>query len=218
MTLWTAMAVLKSRPPLQSLTLRQCRHALGLTQARFAEDLGVALETYRTWDSGRRRVPSPIITRANTLAVRYDRDGLVPVGTVAIVIGVHVRTLHAAAKDGRLRVTYDTRTTFRRLRAFATLADADLFLHSYFHKAVWPATRPAPLDWRQIPADYDDRVRTAAITWACLKPSSPRAWGLRARPSCTNGNLESAVRRRCSGNGSWTRPIPKCAAMRHHRP
>jgi hypothetical protein len=77
---------------------------------------------------------------------------------VALLINVHVRTLHAAAKDGRLRVAYDTRTTFRRLRTRATLADAEISLHSYFNKAVWPKDRPAPLSWKQIPPDYPTRL------------------------------------------------------------
>jgi hypothetical protein len=54
---------------------------------------------------------------------------------VARLIHVHVRTLHAAAKDGRLLVTYDTRTTFRRLRSRATLADAEIFLHRLLRKS-----------------------------------------------------------------------------------
>jgi ribosome-binding protein aMBF1 (putative translation factor) len=28
-----------------------------------------------------------------------------------------------------------------------------------FEKAVWPIDRPAPLSWRQIPADYADQIR-----------------------------------------------------------
>lgn len=36
---------------LTSFTLRQCRYALALSQSRFAAQLGVSLETYRTWDS-----------------------------------------------------------------------------------------------------------------------------------------------------------------------
>jgi ribosome-binding protein aMBF1 (putative translation factor) len=82
-----------------------------------------------------------------------------PLETLARLIHVHVKTLHAAARDGRLRVTYDTRTTFRSLRARATVADADAFLHTYFEKATWPTDRPAPLIWSQIPADYDDQIR-----------------------------------------------------------
>ena len=44
-----------------SLTLRQCRKALGLSQAQFAAELGVPLETYRTWDSGRRHVRPEVL-------------------------------------------------------------------------------------------------------------------------------------------------------------
>jgi transcriptional regulator with XRE-family HTH domain len=140
------------------LTLRQCRYAFALSQSSFAAELGVALETYRTWDSGRRLVRLEILTRARTLALRRDPQALLPLDTVALLINVHVRTLHAAAKDGRLRVAYDTRTTFRRLRTRATLADAETFLHSYFNKAVWPKDRPTPLSWKQIPPDYPTRL------------------------------------------------------------
>lgn len=70
-----------------------------------------------------------------------------------------MRTLHAAAKDGRLRVTYDTRTTFRRLRARATLADADVFRREYFDKGLRPAARPDPLTWQQVPPDCADQIR-----------------------------------------------------------
>ena len=142
-----------------SLTPRQCREALGLSQVNFAAQLGVSLETYRTWDAGRRPVRPEMLTRANELALRHDPHTLLPLETLARLIHVHVRTLHAAAKDGRLRVTYDTRTTFRRLRSRATLADAETFLHVYFEKAVWPKERPAPLSWRQIPPDYADQIR-----------------------------------------------------------
>ena len=60
-----------------------------------------------------------MLTRANELALRHNPHELLSFETLARLIHVHVRTLHAAAKDGRLRVTYDTRTTFRRLRSRA---------------------------------------------------------------------------------------------------
>ena len=154
-----AMASRRSRTTLTSFTLRQCRHALALSQSSFAAQLGVPLETYRTWDSGRRAVRPDILTKANDLALRADPQALRPLETLARLIHVHVKTLYAAAKDGRLRVTYDTGTTFRSLRARATVADADTFLHAYFEKAVWPKDRPAPLRWSQIPSDYDDQIR-----------------------------------------------------------
>ena len=39
-------------------TLRECRIALGQSQAAFAALLGVSPESYRTWDTGRRATPS----------------------------------------------------------------------------------------------------------------------------------------------------------------
>ena len=159
MALWRPMTVLQPRAPLTTLSLRQCRQALSLSQSSFSARLGVSLETYRTWDSGRRPPRLEVLTTANELALRNNPQALLPLGTLARLIHVHVRTLHAAAKDGRLRVTYDTRTTFRRLRVRATLADAEHFLHAYFEKAVWRKERPAPLNWRTIPPDYADRIR-----------------------------------------------------------
>lgn len=153
------MAVLRSRTRTALLTLRQCRQALELSQSSFAAELGVPVETFRTWDSGRRPARRDVLTRANALALRRNPHVLLPLDTLALMIHVHVRTLHAAAKDGRLRVTYDTRTTFRRLRARATFADAETFLHSYFEKAVWPEHRPTSLSWEQIPPDYADQIR-----------------------------------------------------------
>ena len=82
-----------------------------------------------------------------------------PLPVLALLIGVHVKTLRAAARDGRLPVTYDTRTTFRRLRARATPADAKAFRRSYYGRAVRPADRLAPLTWASVPDDYDEQIR-----------------------------------------------------------
>ena len=62
-------------------------------------------------------------------------------------------------RDGRLPVTYDTRTTFRRLRARATPAAAGAFRRSYYGRTVRPADRRAPLTWSAVPIDYDIRIR-----------------------------------------------------------
>ena len=94
MAVSTPIAVIRARAPLASLTLRQCRYAFALSQSSFAAELGVALETYRTWDSGRRLVRLEILTRARTLALRRDPQALLPLDTVALLINVHVRTLH----------------------------------------------------------------------------------------------------------------------------
>ena len=54
-------------------TLRECRIALGQSQAAFAAMLGVSPESYRTWDAGRRAPPPKVLARARALA--SGRDG-----------------------------------------------------------------------------------------------------------------------------------------------
>jgi DNA-binding XRE family transcriptional regulator len=75
------------------------------------------------------------------------------------LIGVHVRTFRNVARDGRLSVTYDTRTTFRCLRARATLADARTFRRSYYGHRVRAEDRRVPLTWSTVPLDYDVKIR-----------------------------------------------------------
>jgi hypothetical protein len=182
--------------------MRGCRETLGLSQIAFATQLGVALETSRTWDSGRRPVRLDVLTRANELALRHDPHALRPLEVLARLIRVHVRTLDPAAKDGRLRVTYDTRTTFQRLRARATLADAEHFCDASFDRAVWPTVRPAPLRWSAIPADFDVTIRAVRQRLVSRKNRLRRGWEQPAKPSCISGNLGSAAHRRSSGNAS----------------
>ena len=70
-----------------------------------------------------------------------------------------VKTLRAAARDGRLPVTHDTRTTFRHLRARATPAAARAFRRSYYRRMVRPDDRRTPLTWASVPRDYDEQIR-----------------------------------------------------------
>ena len=67
--------------------------------------LGVSPESYRTWDAGRRATPPKILARARALATHRDEQALLPLPVLALLIGVHVKTLRAAARDGRLPVT-----------------------------------------------------------------------------------------------------------------
>ena len=121
--------------------------------------LGVSSESYRTWDAGRRATPPQVMARAKALATHRDNHELLSLPVLALLIGVHVKTLRSAARDGRLQVTYDTRTTFRRLRARATPADARAFRRSYYGRTVHPDDRRAPLTWASVPHDYDAQIR-----------------------------------------------------------
>jgi ribosome-binding protein aMBF1 (putative translation factor) len=120
---------------------------------------------------------------------------------LARLIHVHVKTLHAAARDGRLRVTYDTRTTFHSLRARATVADADTFLHTYFEKAVWPKDRPAPLRWSQIPSDFDDQSRRARRSLGLTQAQ----FAARVGAACKAVVCQWESRRRCPSPLFWHR-------------
>ena len=140
-------------------TLRECRIALGQSQSSFAAMLGVSPESYRTWDAGRRATPPKILARARALAMHRDEHTPLPLPVLALLIGVHVKTLRSAARDGRLPVIYDTRTTFRRLRARATPAAARAFRRSYYGRPVKLVDRRAPLTWASVPDDYDVRIR-----------------------------------------------------------
>ena len=140
-------------------TLRECRIALGQSQAAFAAMLGVSPESYRTWDAGRRATPPKMLARAHALAAHRNDHDLLPLPVLALLVGVHVKTLRAAARDGRLPVTFDTRTTFRRLRARATLTAAWQFRRSYYGRRVRRADRREPLSWASVPENYDVQIR-----------------------------------------------------------
>ena len=137
-------------------TLRECRISLGQSQAAFAATLGASPESYRTWDAGRRAPPPKVLARARALATHRDDHALLPLPVLALLVGVHVKTLRAAARDGRLPVTYDTRTTFRHLRARATPAAARAFRRSHYRRMVRPDD---PLTWASVPSDYAEQIR-----------------------------------------------------------
>ena len=126
--------------------IRTYRVTLRLSQSAFAARLNVPRETYRTWDSGRREAPQQLLARARVLAEHPDDSELLPLPMLASMVGVHVRTLHAAARSGRLVVAYDTRTTFRRLRPRATLASALAFRGHYYGTRRRPPHRPPAAD------------------------------------------------------------------------
>ena len=116
-------------------------------------------ESYRTWDAGRRAPPPKVLARARALATHRDDHELLPLSMLALLVGMHVKTLRAAARDGRLPVTYDTRTTFRHLRARATPAAARGFRRSYYGRPVRPDDRRTPLTWASVPRDYAEQIR-----------------------------------------------------------
>jgi transcriptional regulator with XRE-family HTH domain len=95
--------------------VRRLRLQMELSQAEFATRLGVAEQTYRTWDSGRRTPPRSIVYKAKRL--QETAGGLLPLQRLADEYRIHVRTLRKAAQDGRLQATFSTRMAFGKLVA-----------------------------------------------------------------------------------------------------
>ena len=142
-------------------TLHECRIALGQSQGRRSRRGSVRLpsRTGRGMPGGGRRRRScsqervrwrRIATTTNSFRYRCWRSWS---GCTSRRCG--------RRRDGRLPVTYDNKTTFRRLRARATPAAAQLFRRSYFGRHVRRADRRQPLTWASVP-------RTTMRRFACF--------------------------------------------------
>src|SRR5580704_2284348 len=99
--------------------LQQIRTQLALSQAECAMALGVALETFRTWDAGRRPAPEVVVHEMRILTAKRPLHDLVSLQVLADELHLHVRTLRAAARDGRLTATFGPRPYFGKLTATA---------------------------------------------------------------------------------------------------
>src|SRR5437870_9960355 len=84
------------RSSMSPSVLRAIRNRLQLSQAACAAALGVAVETFRTWDAGRRPPPAAVVRRAETLTVKQPAHRRLPLQLLANELHVHVRTLRAA--------------------------------------------------------------------------------------------------------------------------
>ena len=132
--------------------VRRLRLQLQLSQAEFATRLGVAEQTYRTWDSGRRTPPRSIVSKAKRL--QEMTGGLLPMQRLADEYHIHVRTLRKAAQDGRLEATFSTRMAFGKLVAFASREAVGTFKLRYYRQTTQWNRPPKPIVCT-IPDDYD---------------------------------------------------------------
>jgi DNA-binding transcriptional regulator YiaG len=132
--------------------LRRLRLQMELSQVDFATRLGVAEQTYRIWDSGRRTPPRSIVSKAKRL--QETAGGLLPMQCLADEYGMHVRTLRKAAQDGRLQAAFSTRMVFGKLVAFASREAVETFKRRYYRQTTqW--NRPPRPTVCTIPDDYD---------------------------------------------------------------
>jgi DNA-binding transcriptional regulator YiaG len=152
--------------------LRSLREQIGVSQSQLADMLGASLHSLRMWDSGMRSTPDDVLERTKVIAAEAVRDQHpMNLPELARELHVHVRTLQAAARTGRLEVRYATRSVFGRALRLSTRAAGRAFLQTFYKRySGQPAgSFPAPT---VVPIDYASRLRKLrrrlAITQADL--------------------------------------------------
>lgn len=87
------------------------------------------------WDSGLRPTPSTVLDKAQVAAAEAVRDQQpLRLPALATQLHVHIRTLQAAARTGRLEVRYSERSVFGRPLRLSTLAAGKAFLRTYYKR------------------------------------------------------------------------------------
>lgn len=138
--------------------LRELRRSANLGQREFAALLSVPLETLRTWDSGRRAIPIRVLQRAaEAVAARHHQQELLPLDQLARNLGVHIRTLQAAARTGRLKAHFTVRSAFGRPIRYASREAGEQFLARYYRCFSGQEVCPLPLPI--VPDNYDTHLR-----------------------------------------------------------
>lgn len=138
--------------------VRNLRRTIGLGQEEFAALLSVPLKTFRPWDSGRRAIPVAVLRRARDVVAHYQRQHeLLPLSQLAQELRVHIRTLQAAVRTGRLEAHFAVKSVFGRPRRLATRAAAEEFMATHYRRFGGQKACPAPLP--TVPPDYDQQLR-----------------------------------------------------------
>lgn len=138
--------------------LRELRRDADLSQRDLAELLGVPVNTLRMWDSGLRPTPAHMLVRVRTAVARHaQRTELVPLAQLAQEFHVHVRTLQAAVRTGRLAAHFSVQSIFGRPRRLATRAAVEQFMATHYRRFSGQAICPAPLP--TVPQDFDRQLR-----------------------------------------------------------
>lgn len=138
--------------------LRAVRLRAGFTQEDLARLLGVPVNTLRMWDSGLRPTLAYVVARVTRLLEAHARDTeVLRLHALAVEFGMHVRTLQAAARTGRLQTQFSTRSVFGRPMRFATRAAVRTFREEHYRRFQGQQVCPVPLP--VVSADYDTQIR-----------------------------------------------------------
>ena len=134
-----------------------CRNG-NLSQQEFAALIGVPLNTFRMWDSGLRPVPLHVLLRSQAAVRAHMRNAEhLSLDQLAREFGVHERTLRAAARTGRLHVTFSSRSAFGRPIRLATRTGVHAFMQKDYRRYGGQSPAVAPLP--SVPHDYDARLK-----------------------------------------------------------
>lgn len=138
--------------------LRELRRAIGLGQREFAALLSIPLESFRPWDSGRRVVSAAVLQRAREAVTHHQwQSELLPLDRLAQELHVHLRTLQAAARTGRLDAHFSVRLAFGRPIRYASRAAGEQFLLRHYR--CFSGQQGCPLPLPTVPDDYDEHLR-----------------------------------------------------------
>lgn len=141
--------------------IRELRLATKASQATFASRLGVAIESLRAWDTGRRSPPSEVLEAARALAAAGPDHRPLPLAVLSRLLRVSVFRLREAARDGRLRVTYEKRVIFGQPIPRATREAGEAYKRDFYgKKARWIRPHASPRPFPTVPGDYDRRLIT----------------------------------------------------------
>lgn len=178
--------------------VRAARQSTGLSQREFAQLIGVALETMRAWDSGRRQPPAAALAQISSIVSAYARgqspeppmdrrdsvsrllapapdaaatrsdEAPLALPVLARVLNVSVFRLREAARDGRLAVTYGTRVAFGHAIPRATLAAGEVYKRQFYGKKARWVDRPGPPTLLATPPPDFDRQIAGLRRRLCL--------------------------------------------------
>ena len=105
--------------------------------------LRVPRNTLRMWDSGLRPTPITALDQARAAAAEAIRDRQpLTLPALATQLNVHVRTLQAAARTGRLEVQYSERSVFGRPLRLSTLSSRKTIFADLLQAVQRPTGRP----------------------------------------------------------------------------
>jgi len=168
------------------------------------------------WDSGLRPVPVPMLLRARAAVEHHaQRTELLPLGELAKEFRVHIRTLQAAVRTGRLAAHFSVKSVFGRPRRLATRTATEQFMTTHYRRFSGQEVCPAPLP--TVPHDYDLQLRVLRRRLRLTKDGLARRIG--AAGKAVIYQWES--RKRTPSPVLWQRILelagPSCAPARSGR-